>query len=173
MASRIAWGVAGAGHFLPEVARLLERIDDLDLFVSRAAEEVIKSYRLQSCLAAGVHRVIYDRVASAPEVNKVYLGHYRLAVIAPATSNSIAKFICGISDNLVSNLFAHAGKARVPILVLPTDVAPELSSEAPGGPVRVYPRAIDIENVRRLEEFEGVTVVRDVENLERCLNTYL
>jgi dihydromethanopterin reductase (acceptor) len=173
VASKIAWGVAGAGHFLPEVAQLLETIADVDLFVSRAAEEVIKSYRLQSILSGGIHRVLYDRVASAPEVNKLYLGRYRLAVIAPATSNSVAKFVCGISDSLLSNLFAHAGKARIPILVLPTDIAPEMSSEAPGGVVQVYPRTIDLENIRRLEAFEGVTVLKDIESLQRCLNTYL
>lgn len=173
MASRIAWGVAGAGHFLPEVSHLLEEIQDLDLFISRAAEEVIKSYRLQSILASDVHRVFYDRVASAPEVNKLYLGYYRAVVIAPATSNSVAKFVYGISDSLLSNLFAHAGKARVPILVVPTDVAPEMASEAPGGTVQVYPRRIDRENIDRLEDFEGVTILKDIKSLQQCLNTYL
>jgi len=173
VASRIAWGVAGAGHFLPEVSHLLEEIQDLDLFISRAAEEVIKSYRLQSILASDVHRVFYDRVASAPEVNKLYLGYYRAVVIAPATSNSVAKFVYGISDSLLSNLFAHAGKARVPILVVPTDVAPEMASEAPGGTVQVYPRRIDRENIDRLEDFEGVTILKDIKSLQQCLNTYL
>ncbi len=93
--------------------------------------------------------------------------------MAPATSNSVAKFVCGISDSLVSNLFAHAGKARIPILVLPTDVAPELSSAAPGGTVQVYPRQIDQENIKRLEAFDGVTVVKDLKSLGLCLNTYL
>jgi flavoprotein len=173
VASRIAWGIAGAGHFLTEVADILQPIPDVDLFLSRAAEEVIKRYRLERMLSGGVQRIFYDRAASAPEVNKLYLGHYRLVVVAPATSNSVAKFVCGISDSLVSNLFVHAGKARVPILVLPTDVAPELSSTAPGGKVQVYPRQVDQENVRRLEAFEGVKVVKDLESLKVCLNTYL
>jgi flavoprotein len=155
------------------VSHLLEEIQDLDLFISRAAEEVIKSYRLQSILASDVHRVFYDRVASAPEVNKLYLGYYRAVVIAPATSNSVAKFVYGISDSLLSNLFAHAGKARVPILVVPTDVAPEMASEAPGGTVQVYPRRIDRENIDRLEDFEGVTILKDIKSLQQCLNTYL
>ncbi len=173
MVSRIAWGIAGAGHFLKEVVDLLQPMRDVDLFLSRAAEEVIKMYRLETTLAGGSQRVIYDRAASAPEVNKLYVGYYRLAVVAPATSNSVAKFVYGISDSLVSNLFAHAGKARIPILVLPTDVAPEMSSAAPGGRVHVYPRQVDQENVRRLEAFEGVNVVKDLEGLQLCLNTYL
>ena len=173
VSSRIAWGVSGAGHFLGEVADLLQEIQDVDLFLSKAAEEVIKSYHLQTMLSGKVHKVFYDHAASAPEVNKLYLGYYRLAVVAPATSNSVAKFAYGISDNLVTNLFAHAGKARIPILVLPTDVAPELSSPAPGGRVQVYPRQIDQENVKRLEAFDGVSVVKDLKSLKLCLNTYL
>ncbi len=118
-------------------------------------------------------RAFYERTASSPAVNKLYTGYYRLAVVAPATSNSVAKFVCGISDGLVSSLFAHAGKARVPVVVLPSDVAPELDSEAPGGMVRVYPRQVDMENIRRLEAFGGVSVVKSVQELKLCLNTYL
>jgi flavoprotein len=173
MVSRIAWGITGAGHYLKEVADLLQPIQDVDLFLSPAAEETIKRYRLGTMLSDANKRVFHDHAASAPEVSKLYLGYYRLAVVAPATSNSVAKFVYGISDSLVTNLFAHAGKARIPILVLPTDVAPELSSAAPGGTVTVYPRQIDQENVRRLEAFEGVNVVKDIVSLRQCLNTYL
>ena len=173
MATRIAWGIAGAGHFLPEVADLLQDTREVDLFLSRAAEEVIRNYHLEPMLSRESQRVFYDRVASEPAVNKMYLGYYRLAVVAPATSNSVAKFVYGISDSLVSNLFAHAGKARIPILVLPTDVASELTSTAPGGAVQVYPRRVDQENIKRLEAFEGVRVVKDLKSLKLCLNTYL
>jgi flavoprotein len=170
---RIAWGITGAGHFLTEVAELLRAMQDVDLFLSQAGEEVIKNYRLEGMLASASATVYYDRAASAPAVNKLHLGYYRLAVVAPATSNSVAKFVCGISDNLISNLFAQAGKARIPILVLPTDVAPELTSTAPAGKVTVYPRPIDQENVRRLEAFPGVSVVKNADDLKLCLSTYL
>jgi dihydromethanopterin reductase (acceptor) len=172
VAPRIAWGVAGAGHFLPEIAHLLQANKEVDLFLSRAAEEVIRQYRLDAMLHRDGQRVIYDRVASAPEVSRLYVGAYRLVVIAPATSNSIAKFVNGISDNLLSNLFAHAGKTRTPVVVLPTDIAPEIDSQAPGGVVRVYPRVIDLDNIRRLRGFDGVTVVEELEGLQRCLATY-
>lgn len=173
MATRIAWGIAGAGHFLKEVADLLNPLLDVDIFLSQAAEEVTKMYRLEAMFSGSAQRVVYDRNASAPEVNKLYLGYYRLVVVAPASSNSVAKFVYGISDSLLSNLFAHAGKARIPIIVLPTDVEPELRSAAPGGMVQVYPRQIDLENIRRLEAFEGVNVVKDLRGLQLCLNTYL
>ncbi len=60
MASRIAWGIAGAGHFLKEVADLVQPIRDVDLFLSRAAEEVIKMYRLETMISGGSRRVFCD-----------------------------------------------------------------------------------------------------------------
>lgn len=170
--SRIAWGLTGAGHFLPEITELVDTIDEVDLFVSRAANEVLKKYHLEKVLSCG-ERVFYDRTASSSVVNKLYLGYYRLVVVAPATSNSVAKFVHGISDSLVTNLFAHAGKARVPVIVLPSDVTSELDSRAPGGMVHVYPRQIDLENTNSLESFAGTTVVKNSQELEECLNTYL
>ena len=73
--------------------------------------------------------------------------------MAPATSNAVAKFVYGISDDLVSNVFAQSGKCRVPALVFACDTAPELETEAPKGMVKVYPRPIDLENRERLGRF--------------------
>ncbi len=97
-----------------------------------------------------------------------------MLLIAPATGNSVAKFVYGISDTLITNLFAQAGKSRVPIVVLPTDIAAEIDSVGPkGGLVRVYPRSIDLENVARLQQFSGVTVVMNLAQLQDCLAAYL
>lgn len=170
--AKIAWGLTGAGHFLPESIKLLSTLP-VDLFLSKAAEEVLKAYHLYQAIAGGKNKIFYDRAASSPAVNKLYKGAYRAVVIAPATSNSIAKFVNGISDNLVTNLFAHAGKARVPVIVLPSDVSPEIDSQAPNGIVKVYPRSIDLTNVRVLETFEDVTVVKNMQELEKCISIVL
>lgn len=170
--NQIAWGLTGAGHFLPEITELVQKIEKVDLFVSRAAHEVLKIYRFDKVLSCG-KRVFFERNASSSAVSKLYLGGYRLVVIAPATSNSVAKFVYGISDTLITNLFAQAGKAKVPIVVLPTDVAPEMVSWAPGGTVHVYPRQIDLENTDRLKSFAGITVVKNMWELEECLNISL
>ena len=97
-----------------------------------------------------------------------------MLVVAPATSNSVAKFVCGISDSLVSNLFAQAGKALVPIIVLPTDLAPEMESTGPRGDlIKVYPRPVDLENTARLSTFPGVTVASSVDEMADYLARYL
>jgi len=169
---RIAWGITGAGHLLGECADLLMNLGNVDIFLSRAAEEVIRMYRLESKLSQA--RVIRDSMASAPMVGRFSQGIYSVLLIAPATSNSVAKFVYGISDSLITNIFAQAGKSQVPIIVLPTDAASEMDSRGPkGNPIRVYPRPIDLENVEKLRQFPGVTVVKDMEELRACLDTYL
>ena len=45
-----------------------------------------------------------------------YHGVYHTLVMAPATSNTIAKCVAGISDNLATNVYAQAGKCRHEVL---------------------------------------------------------
>lgn len=171
---RIAWAITGAGHNLTACAHLLLRSGNADIFLSRAAEEVVRIYSLEDQLVAPDIRIYRERLASAPLVVRLFRGDYFLLVVAPATSNSVAKFVCGISDSLVSNMFAQAGKAKVPVIVMPTDLAPEMDSIGPHGePVKVYPRPVDLENTEKLRKFQGVTVVESLEEMERCLATYL
>lgn len=170
----IAWGITGAGHLLGECVNLIAELGEVDVFLSRAAEEVLRMYRLDKALRQAAKTVMRDVAASAPVVGRFAHSRYRVLVIAPATSNSVAKFVYGISDSLITNLFAQAGKNRVPIIVLPTDVAPEMDTVAPRGDViPVYPRKVDLENTARLRRFFGVTVVEDIEGLRQCLSSYL
>jgi dihydromethanopterin reductase (acceptor) len=169
---RIAWAMTGAGHTLEDCVETLLTFERVDVFLSKAAEEVLRIYRLDARLSASGARIYRETSASSPLVGRLFNGLYRVLVIAPATSNSVAKFVQGISDTLVTNLFAQAGKSRVPILVYPTDLEPEMDSLEPRGEsVRVYPRAIDLENTARLKTFAGVHVVDSRKELDHCLST--
>jgi flavoprotein len=114
-------------------------------------------------------RIFRDTAASAPPVGNFYYGVYHTLVLAPTTSNTVAKCVYGISDNLATNVFAQAGKCRVPAIVFACDTAPELETEAPKGMVKVYPRRIDLENTARLKSFEGTRVVETLAELEQAL----
>ncbi len=170
--TRIAWAVTGAGHTLDRCMDLLLRLGGVDVYLSRAAEEVLRVYRQDARLEASGAPIYREKSASSPAIGRFFSGRYRLLVIAPATSNSVAKFVHGISDSLVSNLFSQAGKSRVPTVVYPTDIEAEMDSQAPRKElVKVYPRAIDLENTRKLDAFEGVRVVRSPAELERFLES--
>ncbi len=166
---RLAWALTGSGHDFTACLEIIRRIGELDLFLSKAAAEVIFLYtRERKPFPPGI-RPIRDTTASAPPVGRFYDGWYHTLVVAPATSNTVAKFVCGISDTLVTNVFAQAGKCRIPIIVYACDTKPVHDSMAPHRMVRLWPRRIDLENTRRLATFEGVTVVEDVAALEAVL----
>jgi dihydromethanopterin reductase (acceptor) len=171
---RIAWAITGAGHMLEECVDVLLKQKDADVFLSRAAEEVLQMYNLYIRIDVPGAKIYRENKASAPVVGKFSSGFYSLLVVAPATSNSVAKFVCGVSDTLVTNLFAQAGKARVPIVVYPTDLVSEVDSSGPHRErVKVYPRPIDLENTRKLQDFAGVDVVSNLKELLRCLAIFL
>ncbi|MBN2243895.1 MAG: flavoprotein [Acidobacteria bacterium] len=171
---RIAWAVTGAGHALEECVGMILEHEEIDLFMSRAADEVLTMYGLHRRIEESGIPVYRDEGASAPATARFYGRIYRLLVVAPATSNSVAKFVHGISDTLVTNLFAQAGKSRIPIIVYPTDLAPETLSFGPRRqPLKVYPRPIDLENTGKLRSLAGVEVAGGRKELMQCLAAYL
>jgi dihydromethanopterin reductase (acceptor) len=99
-----------------------------------------------------------DITASASPVGLFYQGRYKRLMIAPATSNTIAKMVWGVADTLVTNIYAQAGKCCIPSIVFACDTEPAMETEAPGGVVMVYAKRIDLDNVKRLQEYEYTSV---------------
>ncbi len=170
---RLGWALTGSGHFFTECLEIMGRIDDLDIFISKAAEEVVRMYKEDMKKLPKTVRIFRDTTASAAPVGLFYHAFYHSLVMAPATSNTIAKCVYGISDNLATNLFAQAGKCRVPTIVFACDTAPELDTMAPKGMVKVYPRRIDLENTERLKSFEATEVVESLDTLDRAIQARL
>jgi flavoprotein len=170
---RLAWALTGSGHFFTECLELMSRLPDLDVFITRAAAEVVRMYRDDLRKIEATARIFKDTSASAAPVGNFYKGVYHTLVVAPATSNTVAKCVCGISDTLATNVYAQAGKCRIPSIVFACDTAPELDTEAPHGMVKVYPRRIDLENTERLKSFEDTQVVESMAELEQALRARL
>lgn len=162
---RLAWAITGSGHYIEECLDFLLTLDDVDLYISQAGEEVLKMYGIDINEIRKKVPVFRDKTASSPPVGHFYKGHYHTFVMAPATSNTIAKCVLGIADNLVTNLYSQAGKCRVPSIVYPCDIAPEMETTAPGGKVMVYPRKIDLAGTDKIRTFEYTTVVESVDEL--------
>lgn len=181
---RLAWAITGSGHYLRECLDVLRAIKNqnltpVDVFLSKAAAEIIKQYGFQTQLEASAHRVFQDKTASSVPVEFLYKGQYHTLVIAPATSNTVAKMAYGFSDSLVTNLYAQAGKTHVPSVVFACDTVPALGttfieSEAPReNIVKVFPRKIDLENVIKLSQFELTQIVSSIDELRKALSPHL
>lgn len=167
---RLAWALTGSGHYLKESLDIISRLPDVDLFLSKAAAEILQQYGYKH----NVGRVFHDKTASSVPVEFFYQGVYHTVVLAPTSSNTVAKMVCGISDNLVTNIFAQAGKCRIPTIVFACDTAPELESDAPREHVvKVFPRRIDLDNMEKLKGFEETTVAADMQELEAAIQARL
>jgi dihydromethanopterin reductase (acceptor) len=173
-APRLAWAVTGSGHFIEECVELMTQLSGVDLYLSRAGEEVLRMYDI-SLEQLKRHLPVYrDHAASAPPVGRFYQGYYHGLVMAPVTSNTMAKCALGIADNLISNLYAQAGKCRVPSIVYPCDTAPEILTTAPGKrQFMVYPRPIDLHATEQLRGFPYTQVVDDVAALRLAVEQHL
>jgi len=168
---RIAWGITGAGHLLSPCVELLLSLEKADVFFSAAGLEVVKLYNLYNSLLNSAHTLFSDTDAGSLPVTRLYKGAYDLVIIAPTTSNSVAKMVSGISDSLVTNLFAHAGKCKVPILVLPCDIEGDLTSAThQGEQVSVHVRPVDRDNSKKLAEWPEVTLVHSPKQIKDYLN---
>ncbi len=164
--AKLAWAITGSGHYIEECMEYLLTLENVDLYLSQAGEEVLKMYGFNIKEIREQMPVYRDKAASAPPVGLFYKGHYHTFVMAPTTSNTIAKCVLGIADSLATNLYSQAGKCRVPSIIYPCDVAPEMETTAPGKKkFMVYPRKIDLEGTAKIKTFEYTEVVESVEAL--------
>ena len=172
---RLAWAITGSGHYLRESLAILQTLENVDIFLSKAAAEIIKQYGFQAQLDATGHKVYQDKTASSVPVELFYAGKYHTLVIAPATSNTVAKMTYGFSDSLVTNLYSQAGKTRVTSIIFACDTIPAagenaIESEAPhDNMVQVFPRQIDLENVKKLVTFEHTHIVESINMLQQAV----
>lgn len=145
--------------------------------MSSAAEEVLGIYgvaldELRSRFAPGF-KMLRDKTASSVPVGMLYDDIYHTVILAPATSNTVAKCAFGISDSLPSNMFAQAGKLGIAGIVFACDTEPVVVTKAPHDWVTLKPRRIELANVQRLREMEFCQVVCSPQELEQVLEARL
>ncbi|MEY2689403.1 MAG: hypothetical protein RL375_3602 [Pseudomonadota bacterium] len=167
--ARFAWTVTGSGHELEPSLALAARLPDCDLFLSAAAEEVLPMYGHTLDELKKRFRIFRDKTASAVPVGTLYEDAYHTVIVAPATSNTVAKCAWGISDSLPTNMYAQAGKLGIASIVFACDTEPVIVTRAPHDWVTLRPRRIEFENVERLRHFEHTEVVCNLAELEAAL----
>lgn len=171
--SRFAWCVTGSGHYLDESLALAARLPQVDLFLSAAAEEVLEIYKMPLDELKQRFRVFRDKTASAVPVGMLYDDVYHTVIVAPATSNTVAKCAFGFSDTLATNMFAQAGKLGIPGIVFACDTEPVVVTKSPHDWVTLRPRRIELDNVQRLREIDFCQVVSSPAELEGALDARL
>jgi len=132
--ARVAWGITGGGHYLKETFSSVDNLSRsqgvlVTTFLTKAGVEVVRAYGLWDGLSrispGGYYQEVFtdeDQGASAFKAGRLYRGMYHALLVSPATANTVAKIVYGISDSLVTNAVAEAQRGSVPVFIVPTDL---------------------------------------------------
>lgn len=134
---------------------------------------MLEIYKLHLDVLKTRFRIVRDKTASGVPVGMLYDDVYHTVVVAPATSNTVAKCAFGISDTLPTNMFAQGGKLGIPGIVFACDTEPVVVTRSPHDWVTLRPRRIELENVERLRGIDHCQVVCSPAELETALEARL
>jgi archaeoflavoprotein AfpA len=172
---KVAWGITGSGDRLPETIDIMKKIRkeyqnevDLRVFLSKAGEQVLRWYKLHDPLKQNFEKVLVELNSNSPFLaGDLELGKFEFLLIAPATSNTVAKIAAGITDTLLCNSAIMALKASVPVYIMPSDYKEgTLTTRLPDGKdLKLRVRKEDAENTRKLSLMENVFLLEKPEDI--------
>ena len=180
---KVAWGITGAGD---KIAEILETMKDLKkqsedsveihVFLSKAADTMLKFYRLEDELKKSFPKVQVELNSNSPFLASwLQIRKYEFLLIAPASSNSVAKIVNGIGDTLITNSAIMSLKAFVPVYILPTDFKESIVyTKLPNGKeMKLRVRKEEAEQVRKLESMEDVHVFENPQKMREFFLDWL
>ena len=172
---RVAWGITGAGDLLNETLQVMKGLKEayegnveIEAYLSKAGEQVLRFYRLGDELRKCFDQVQVERDANTPFITgRLQTGRFNFLLIAPATSNTVAKLAHGISDTMLTNGAIQALKASVPVYMMPVDYREgTIVTILPNGKeLELRVRKEDAENVRKISRMDGVTTFEKPEEI--------
>jgi len=126
---KVAWGITGAGDKIAEILEVMkdlkkqsEDVVEIEVFISKAADTMLKFYKLENDLKKNFSKVVVEVNANSPFLAAwLQSGKYEFLLIAPASSNTVAKIVNSISDTMLTNAAIMSLKAFRPVYILPTD----------------------------------------------------
>jgi archaeoflavoprotein AfpA len=142
---------------------------NIEVYVSKAGEQVLKYYKIREELNENFDKIFIEKNANAPFLaGFLQMNAFEFLLIAPATSNTVAKISGGISDTMLTNGAIQAMKASIPVFILPSDYREgEVVTELPSGKkLRLRVRKEDADNVEKLNKMTGITPFEDPREIE-------
>jgi archaeoflavoprotein AfpA len=172
---RVAWGITGAGdkiaefiEVMKEIKKEYENVVEIQVFLSKAAETVLKFYKLENELKQNFAKVSVELNSNAPFLAAWMQMHkYEFLLIAPATSNTVAKIANSIGDTLLTNAAIMSLKAFVPVYIAPTDckIGVVYTKLPNGKEMKLRVRKEEVEQVKKLQSMEDVFVLENSQKI--------
>jgi len=179
---KIAWGITGSGHRLTETVEIMKKIReqyqqivDITVYLSKAGYQVAKHYHLIAFLRESFKRIRVEIDSNTPFLaGALQLGTFDFFLIAPTTSNTVAKIAMGIADSLLSNSAIMALKAFVPLYIQPSDYEEGVAvTKLPSGrDLRLRMRREDVAHVKKLATMDGVSVLEEPEEIYQIFKNH-
>ncbi|MCK5588416.1 MAG: archaeoflavoprotein AfpA [Candidatus Lokiarchaeota archaeon] len=174
---RIAWGITGAGDMLPELMEIMKDLAQnenlkIRIFLSKAGRTVIDMYKFWDDLEA-IGKVKVEKDANTPFLAaSLQLRKYDFFLIAPSTANTTAKIVHGIADTLITNSLSQGIKGGCPIYILPSDqeFGTTVTILPSGKELKLTMRPMDVNNVEKLRQMQGITVLKKPEDIRDIIN---
>jgi archaeoflavoprotein AfpA len=165
---KVAWGITGAGDKIAEIIETMKELKklsvdfvEIDVYLSKAADIMLKFYRLGEELKKSFNKVMVESNSNSPFLaGMMQSGRYEFLLIFPASSNTVAKIVNGIGDTLLTNSAIMSLKAFVPVWIMPVDYKESvISTKLPNGKeMKIRVRKEEADQVRKLEQTEDVHV---------------
>jgi archaeoflavoprotein AfpA len=180
---KIAWGITGSGDKIRETFEAMKSMKEtyqdqltFEVFFSKAGFQVAKVYHLIDEISSISDKYWVEENANSPFLSgRLQMKHFEVFIIAPASSNTVAKLSVGIADTLITNGAIQAVKRYIPVYIMPTDFrAGETTTILPNGKtMKLKVRIEDSENVRKLERMEGFHVFERPTQISKIINSYM
>lgn len=131
---------------------------DIRVYVSKAGDQVLKYYNLSNTLETMFDKTWTEINANAPFLaGQIQMGTFEFLLLAPATSNTVAKISLRIADTLLTNAAIMGQKTATPIYVMPTDFREGITTTK-------LPNGRDLELKITREDAQHVKKLQDMEN---------
>jgi archaeoflavoprotein AfpA len=179
---KVAWGITGGGDKIAEFIEVMktikkeyENVVEIQVFLSKAAEIVLKYYKLEDDVRHNFAKVSVELNSNAPFLAAwMQMRKYEFLLIAPATSNTVAKIANSIGDSLLSNAAIMSLKAFVPVYIVPTDYKEGVvCTKLPNGKeMKLRVRKEEVEQVRKLESMEDVFVLENPQEIREVFKKW-
>lgn len=180
---KVAWGITGAGDQIAEVIETMkelqkqsEGIVEFDVYISKAADTMLKFYRLDQEVTKNFSKVMVESNPNSPFLaGMMESGKYQFLLIMPASSNTVAKIVNSISDSLLTNSALMALKAFVPVWIMPVDFKEGVVvTKLPNGKdMKLRVRKEEAAQVRILEKMEDVRVFENPAKVHEAFMEWL
>ena len=179
---RVAWGITGSGDRLIEVFEVMKQIKDqyqdqirITVYLSKAGDQVVKLYHLLKDLQENFDKSRVETNSNVPSLAlQLQSGKIEFLLIAPTTSNTVAKLANGLSDTLLTNSAIMALKAFVPVYVMPCDYKEGVTvTQLPdGSKMKIRVRKEDAENAKKLSTMDGLFILENPEKIRHIFEKH-